>query len=105
MGNVSGFRSGFMHHELEWAHELNIKYDASTFDTDPFEPQPDGVNKIFPFWVEGPNGTGYVELPYTLPQDFTLFVLLKEEGPETWKRKLEWLAEKQAAWRAGGCAS
>ncbi len=92
--NVSGFRSGFMHHDLDWAHELNIKYDASTFDTDPFEPQPDGVNTIFPFWVPRADGTGYVELPYTLPQDFTLFVLLKEDGPEIWKRKLAWLAEK-----------
>ncbi len=91
---VSGFRSGFMHHDLDWAHELNIKYDASTFDTDPFEPQPDGVNTIYPFWVAGPEGSGYVELPYTLPQDFTLFVLLKEEGPEIWKRKLAWIAEK-----------
>ena len=27
---------------------LNIAYDMSTFDTDPFEPQPDGVNTIFP---------------------------------------------------------
>jgi glycosyltransferase involved in cell wall biosynthesis len=91
---VSGFRSGFMHHALDWAHELDIKYDASTFDTDPFEPQPDGVHTIFPFWVAGPEGRGYVELPYTLPQDFTLFVLLKEEGPAIWKRKLEWLAQK-----------
>jgi hypothetical protein len=23
----------------------------STFDTDPFEPQPDGMGTIFPFWV------------------------------------------------------
>jgi glycosyltransferase involved in cell wall biosynthesis len=92
--NAKGFRSGFMHHDLKWAHALNIKYDASTFDTDPFEPQPDGVNTIFPFWVEGPDGKGYVELPYTLPQDFTLFVLLREEGPEIWKRKLKWIAEK-----------
>lgn len=91
---AGGFRSGFMHHALDWAHALDIKYDASTFDTDPFEPQPDGVNTIFPFWVAGPNGGGYVELPYTLPQDFTLFVLLREEGPETWKRKLKWIAEK-----------
>jgi hypothetical protein len=29
-------------------HDLNIEYDASTFDTDPFEPQPDGVGTIFP---------------------------------------------------------
>jgi glycosyltransferase involved in cell wall biosynthesis len=35
-----------------------------------------------------------VELPYTLPQDFTLFILLKEEGPEIWARKLKWIAEK-----------
>jgi glycosyltransferase involved in cell wall biosynthesis len=90
---VGGFRSGFMHHALDWAHELNINYDASTFDTDPFEPQPDGVHTIFPFWVASPESRGYVELPYTLPQDFTLFVLLKEEGPEIWQRKLAWLAK------------
>jgi hypothetical protein len=36
---------------------------------------------------------GYVELPYTLPQDFTLFVLMKERSIEVWKRKLDWIAE------------
>src|SRR5262249_41363433 len=46
-----GFRSGFMLHNLHWLHDLDIAYDASTFDTDPFEPQPDGVSTIFPFWV------------------------------------------------------
>ena len=46
-----GFRAAFMFHELNWIHKLNIEYDASTFDTDPFEPQPDGVSTIFPFWV------------------------------------------------------
>src|SRR4029077_1472652 len=35
---------------------------------------------------------GYVELPYTLPQDFTLFLLLREESPEIWCRKLDWIA-------------
>jgi glycosyltransferase involved in cell wall biosynthesis len=89
----SGFRSGFMHHNLDWIHDLEIQYDASTFDTDPFEPQPDGVTTIFPFWVAGAAGRGYVELPYTLPQDSTLFLLLKESSPEIWKRKLDWIAE------------
>ncbi len=28
-----GFRSPFMHHNLEWIHELGMEYDASTFDT------------------------------------------------------------------------
>ena len=41
---ATGFRSGFMLHNLDWLRDLEVKYDASTFDTDPFEPQPDGVN-------------------------------------------------------------
>ena len=89
--NAAGFRSGFMHHNLDWFHDLEIRYDASTFDTDPFEPQPDGVNTIFPFWVPGPNCRGYVELPYTLIQDFNLFVVLKERSIDIWKHKLDWI--------------
>src|ERR1022692_994090 len=46
--NAVGFRSGFMLRELDWIHDLDIKYDASTFDTDPFEPQPDAADTIFP---------------------------------------------------------
>ena len=89
-----GFVSPSMHHNLDWNHELNIEYDASTFDTDPFEPQPDGITTIFPFVVHGTNGQrGYVELPYTLPQDFTLFVIMKEKNIDIWKRKLDWIAE------------
>jgi len=89
-----GFRSGFMLHELDWLHQLDIRYDSSTFDTDPFEPQPDGMETIFPFWMPRPDGGGYVELPYTLPQDSTLFLVLQESSPEIWKRKLDWIAEK-----------
>lgn len=92
--DAKGFRSGFMHHNLEWFDDLDILYDASTFDTDPFEPQPDGVDTIFPFWVPGKNGSGYVELPYTLIQDFGLFVVLKENTVDIWKKKLEWIVSK-----------
>jgi predicted glycosyltransferase len=90
-----GFRAGFMFHNLEWQQQLNIRYDLSTFDVDPFEPQPEGMNTIFPFWVErndAPDG-GYMELPYTLTQDSTLFLFLKEKTIEVWKRKLDWVAE------------
>ena len=90
---AAGFRSGFMHHNLDWLHDLEVLYDSSTFDTDPFEPQPDGANTIFPFWVSAPGRPGYVEMPYTLPQDFTLFLLLQERGIDIWKRKLDWIAE------------
>jgi len=89
--NASGFRAAFMLHDRERLHRLKIEYDASTFDTDPFEPQPDGVNTIFPFWISDGNGGGYVELPYTLPQDSTLFLVLDEKSPEIWKTKLDWL--------------
>src|SRR6516165_10211674 len=87
-----GFRSGFMFHKLDWLHDLNIEYDASTFDTDPFEPQPGGCNTIFPFWVPKADGGGYVELPYTLPQDSTLFLLLAETSVDTWVQKLDCIA-------------
>jgi hypothetical protein len=85
-----GFRSPAMHHNLEWLHELDIEYDASTFDTDPFEPQSDGA--VFPFKVNNKiNQSSYIELPYTLPQDHLLFIINKETNVNTWKHKLEWI--------------
>jgi hypothetical protein len=91
--NAVGFRSGFMHHNLAWIQKLNILYDASTFDTDPFEPQPDAAGTIFPFWVTDGNGTGYVELPYTLAQDITMFVILQQRTIDIWKEKVAWVAQ------------
>lgn len=90
-----GFRSPCMYRNLDWICELNIDYDSSTFDTDPFEPQPDGVRSVFPFLVrcEG-NHKGFVELPYTLSQDFTLFVIMKEKTSKIWKQKLKWIVEQ-----------
>lgn len=100
---ATGFRGGFMLRNLEWIHDLHIQYDCSTFDTDPFEPQSDGVGTIFPFWIprpaamgasSAPDATnGYVELPYTLPQDSTLFLILRERTPDIWLRKLDWIAQ------------
>ena len=89
-----GFRSPSMHHNIQWMHDLNIEYDASTFDTDPFEPQSDGVNTIFPFWIQNNSvQKGFVELPYTLAQDFTLFTLMRENNINIWQRKLRWIAK------------
>ncbi|MFQ5741527.1 MAG: glycosyltransferase [Acidobacteriota bacterium] len=91
-----GFRSPAMHHDLDWIRELHVEYDCSTFDTDPFEPQPDPAGTIFPFWGGGTSGTGgYVELPYTLCQDFTLFVLMRQKTISIWQQKLDWIAEKR----------
>ena len=82
-----------MQHRLGWLHVLDVEYDASTFDTDPFEPQPDGAGTIFPFWVGDAEGSGFVELPYTLIQDFNLFEVLREQNIDIWKRKVDWVAE------------
>ena len=88
-----GFASPSAHHELDWLHELEIEFDSSTFDTDPFEPQPDATHTIYPFVVQGPPGQrDFIELPYTLPQDFTLLILMKQTDISLWKRKLDWIA-------------
>jgi len=92
--NASGFRSGFMRHNLRWLQHLDVDYDASTFEYDPFEPQPDGTGTIFPFWVYRDDGSAYIELPYTLPQDATLFLVLRETSNDIWKRKLDWVASR-----------
>lgn len=90
-----GFTSPSMHHNLEWMHLLDIEHGTSTFDTDPFEPQPDGCGTIFPYFVPGlDNKKGYVELPYTLPQDFTLFILMGDKDSRVWEKKVSWIASK-----------
>jgi hypothetical protein len=68
---------------------------AKEYDTDPFEPQPDGMGTIFPCWVQdGLPAKGFVELPDTPSQDFTLFVLMKERNIDIWKKKIDWIIEK-----------
>ena len=90
----AGFVAPSMRRNLDWIANLDIEYDCSTFDTDPFEPQPIGVRTIFPFWVLNSSGTrGYVELPYSLPQDHCLFVILKQKNIKIWTEKLDWVAK------------
>ena len=91
----AGYRAPCMLHKLDWFHELNIEYDSSTFDTDPFEPKPLGAGTIFPFIITcDETKNKYVELPYTLAQDFTLFVLMQQRDTGIWQRKLEWLVQR-----------
>jgi hypothetical protein len=109
-----GFRAPSVFHHLQWVGELDIEYDSSTFDTDPFEPQPDGVGTIFPFLIprqtrkkirSEDNGTDVffsemgndwlVELPYTLPQDHTIFIIMQEKTIGIWKKKLDWIAQNE----------
>ncbi|MBU5635176.1 hypothetical protein KOM00_00330 [Geomonas sp. Red69] len=88
-----GFRSPCVYHNFEWLHRLDILYEASAFDTDPFEPQSDGLKTIFPVHQTKVRGREYVVLPYTLPQDFTMFILFREKDIRIWKEKLSWIAD------------
>jgi hypothetical protein len=88
-----GFTTPSMIRNHDWMHELDMNHCVSTFDTDPFEPEPEGVGTIFPFWVRNESlGKRFLELPYTLVQDFTLFVILGEKTNDIWKQKLDWVA-------------
>jgi peptidoglycan/xylan/chitin deacetylase (PgdA/CDA1 family) len=77
--DASGFRSPSTYRVFEWMAELPFSYDGSIPHSDPFEPQPGGCCSLWPFFI-GP----LVELPYTLPQDHTLFTLLEHRTIDLW---------------------
>jgi len=81
---VSGFRAPMMHRQPDWLQELDIRYDTSFFDSDPFEPIPGGTMSIWPFFLGR-----FVELPYTLVQDHTLMQTLGETTPQIWLEKVD----------------
>lgn len=84
--NAKGFRSPLTHRSPEWMQELECDYDMSFFDTDPYETMPGGTMSIWPFFM------GHlVELPYTLVQDHTLLVILKETTPQIWLEKVDFI--------------
>jgi hypothetical protein len=83
-----GFRAPMVHRNLAWLQSLDIQYDASCFDADPFQAMPGGVGGVWPFVVGR-----FVELPYTLPQDHTLFIVLGERDGRIWRQKLRYLAQ------------
>jgi peptidoglycan/xylan/chitin deacetylase (PgdA/CDA1 family) len=79
-----GFRSPATHRVTEWLHELPVDYDATMPLSDPYEPQPGGVCTAWPFFLGD-----VVELPYTLPQDHTLFNLLGYRSPDPWIEQVQ----------------
>jgi GNAT superfamily N-acetyltransferase len=83
-----GFRAPLTHRNPEWMQLLEIEYDLSFFDTDPFEPMPGGVMSIWPFRIGR-----FIELPYTLVQDGTLFNVIGESSQEIWLRKIDFLIQ------------
>ena len=85
-----GFRAPYTHRHPEWMQALDIAYDASFFDTDPYETMPGGTMSIWPFFLGH-----FVELPYTLVQDHTLMVILGEGTPRLWLDKVNFIEQWQ----------
>lgn len=81
-----GFRSPLTFRHPEWMQALDIEYDLSFFDTDPWEPICGGTMTIWPFMIGH-----FVELPYTLAQDNTLVNVLGETTPRIWLQKLDFI--------------
>jgi hypothetical protein len=69
-----GFRAPATQRVWEWMPMLGFDYDSSSPDTDPYEPIPGGCCSWLPFFNEE-----LVELPITMPQDHTLFVILRRD--------------------------
>jgi peptidoglycan/xylan/chitin deacetylase (PgdA/CDA1 family) len=81
---ATGFRSPATHRVVDWLPELPVEYDTTMFHSDPYEPQPGGCCTLWPFQLGR-----IVELPYTLPQDHSLFTLLRQRSAETWLRQVD----------------
>jgi peptidoglycan/xylan/chitin deacetylase (PgdA/CDA1 family) len=81
-----GFRSPLTMRNPEWMQALEIEYDLSFFDADPYEPMPGGTMSIWPFTLGR-----FVELPYTLIQDHTLTAVLGETTPRLWLEKVDFI--------------
>lgn len=86
--DARGFRAALMHRHPEWMQALDLDYDLSFFDTDPYEPIPGGTMSIWPFHFGR-----FVELPYTLVQDYTLTSVLDERTPRLWVEKVRFVAD------------
>jgi hypothetical protein len=86
---AAGFRSPATQRDWSLMPSLGFDYDSSYPDTDPFEPQGGGCCSWLPFF----NGD-LVELPITLAQDHTLFVILRETDATLWIDKAEFLRQR-----------
>lgn len=82
--HADGFRSPATHRIVDWLQELPTSYDCTVPMSDPYEPQPGGCCSPWPFFLGD-----VLELPYTMPQDHTLFILKRERDISTWTRQLD----------------
>jgi len=88
--NCLGFASPSTWRNYEYMQNLNMKYDLSFFDSDIFEGQAGGCLSFHPFFL-----CKFIELPYTMPQDHTLFFLIGEKDDKIWENKMKIIKQFQ----------
>lgn len=86
---ANGFRSPSLIHDREMLTELPFLWDSSIPAWDPFQPQPGGCGRYYPFKLSDT----CVELPVTLWQDFTLFEELQQTDISIWKEQINAIYE------------
>jgi peptidoglycan/xylan/chitin deacetylase (PgdA/CDA1 family) len=86
---ATGFRAPALQRDSETMSSLGFDYDSSFPDTDPYGPQAGGCCGWLPYF-----NRDVVELPVTLPQDHTLFVILKRDAEQPWLDKVRYLRER-----------
>ena len=87
--NAVGFRAPATQRGWELMPLLRFDYDSSYPDSDPFEPQGGGCCTWLPFFNQE-----MVELPLTMPQDHTLFMILRHSDDTAWMAKAEFLRDR-----------
>lgn len=84
-----GFRSPATQRSWDLMPQLGFDYDSSYTDSAPHEPRPGGCCTYLPFFIDD-----LVELPLTLPQDHTLFDILKMTDGSVWRSKVDALRSR-----------
>jgi hypothetical protein len=86
---AKGFRSPATRRVWDVMPTLGFDYDSSYPDTDPFEPDGGGCCTWLPFF-----NRELVELPITLPQDHTVFTILRQTDESMWLEKAQELRRR-----------
>jgi hypothetical protein len=87
--HAKGFRSPATRRVWDVMPTLGFDYDSSYPDTDPFEPDGGGCCTWLPFF-----NRDLVELPITLPQDHTVFTILRRSDESLWLEKTDQLRRR-----------
>jgi hypothetical protein len=86
--NAEGFRAAVLYRNQEWYDALEFSYDTSVPNVAHLDPQRGGCCTVMPYFVGD-----IVELPVTMIQDYSLFLILNDYSINLWKQQTELILE------------